>query len=95
MLDMNTLLPEFAAHVAAMSDEDVRASILNAEQLTAGCANEVGDISEYDISECYETEFQSIPNRGEAQVEYSFISSNSVSFYHPVMERINEEVLAA
>lgn len=34
------LVSEFSAHVASMSDDDVRASIQNAERLTAGCAQE-------------------------------------------------------
>lgn len=34
------LLSEFSAHVASMSDDEVRASIQNAERLTAGCARE-------------------------------------------------------
>ena len=36
-IDAKALLPEFCEHVTSMSDDDVRASIQNAERLTAGC----------------------------------------------------------
>lgn len=37
---MKFLLSEFTTHVAAMSDDDVWASIQKAEKLTAGCVSE-------------------------------------------------------
>lgn len=81
MLDMKTLLSEFSTHVASMSDDDVRASIQKAENLTAGCANEVGDIGEFDISDCYETKSKSIPICHRAHRTYSYSSPCSVASY--------------
>lgn len=49
MLGMKALLSEFTTRVASMTDDDVYASIENAEHLTAECAGEVGDIGEYGL----------------------------------------------
>lgn len=40
MLDMKALMPEFVAHVVSMTDDEVQASIQNAERLTEGCAHD-------------------------------------------------------
>lgn len=40
MLDMKALMPEFVAHVASMTDDEVQASIQNAERLTASYADD-------------------------------------------------------
>ena len=39
-LDVNALLSKFTAHVTSMTDDDVHASMRNAERLTAECGNE-------------------------------------------------------
>ena len=77
MLDMKALLSEFTVHVASMTDDDVRASIQNAERLTAGCSSEVGDISEYDLTSSNETESKSISISHVSRKTYSFISMYS------------------
>lgn len=84
MLDMKALLSEFTAHVASMTDDDVRASIRNAERLTAGCASEVGDISEYDLTTSNETESKSISINHASHKTYSFISMCSTDSYNSV-----------
>ena len=39
MLDMKALMPGFVAHVASMTNDEVQASIQDAERLTTGCAD--------------------------------------------------------
>lgn len=93
MLDMKVLLSEFTAHVVSMTDDDVRASIQNAERLTAGCANEVGDIGEYDSITTNETGFQSFSTAAPPCTDYSFISVRSVDAWNLVtmwMAEVND-----
>jgi len=40
VLDMKALMPEFVAHVDSMTDDEVQASIQNAERLTASYADD-------------------------------------------------------
>ena len=82
MLDMKALLSEFTTHVASMTDDDVYASIENAERLTAECAGEVGDIGEYDLITSNETESQSIQADTVSSGVYTFISSYSTDICH-------------
>lgn len=95
MLDMKALLSEFTTHVTSMTDDDVRASIQNAERLTAGCSSEVGDISEYDLASSNETESKSISIDYTSPKTYSFISMYSADSRNSVATWVWGEADAA